>query len=152
MTDKPEQSIQTRLIRYADIGLLMEAFPQVAPGQFQQHQLDFMLGKVLMLVAVQPNDEADSAALGYLVLQWQSGFTPFWQRNMPEIIALGWVQTHPMQDIVGALLQACEQRVQARKHLAIGWNISAAALAPDVAAMWGYLPERSQEHLSKSLK
>lgn len=112
-------TISVREIRYTDQGALLETFPNADPQQVQADQLAYMLGERLVLVA--RDTRADQHLVGVLKMQWQSDYTRFWQRHIPEIVAVQVVESDQTDQIIGQLISAAARIVHERGHRNIGW-------------------------------
>jgi GNAT superfamily N-acetyltransferase len=109
--------------------------------QFEQYYLDMLLDKRLVLVALRPH----IGLMGYVTLVWQSDYTVFWQRSVPEIKDLNVMSQFQKRGIGSALIYTCEQAARERRYVWIG--ISVVQYDPDYDAAnrlypaLGYVPD-----------
>lgn len=85
-------------------------------SQFENYYLEHLLDKRLVLVA-----RLDEGAIGYTTLVWESPYTHFWRRRIPEVVDLNVWPTYQRQGIGAALIARCEAEARQRgfSHLGI---------------------------------
>jgi len=141
---------------------LAEQFPHKREGRFEDYYLDQLQGKCILLVAYDASAEADEPRyLGYVTLQWESTYTQFWRRGIPEIADLNVMEARRKQGIGSALITACEDAAREAGYEAIGISVVQSeeyAAANRLYPALGYEPDgfgitRSDNelHLMKSL-
>lgn len=126
--------------------------------QFDGYYLEQLLDKRLIFVALQP----EITMMGYVTLVWQSDYTQFWRRTIPEIKDLNVMTPFQQRGIGTALIAACEEAARERHYIQIG--ISVVQGDPDYAAAnrlypalgyvpdgFGITPHDNELHLVKKL-
>src|SRR5687767_11750885 len=85
-------------------------------SQFENYYLEHLLDKRLVLVA-----RLDDQAIGYTTLVWESLYTHFWRRRIPEVVDLNVWPIYQRQGIGTALIARCEAEAKKRgfSHLGI---------------------------------
>lgn len=150
--------VTIRPLRAADCHLLADLYPEKGDALFERYYLEHLRDLRPVWVAVLPDGEL----AGYVCLLWESPYTQFWRRNVPEIVDLNVIEEQRRQGIGSALIAACESAAQERGYRRIG--ISVVQDDPDYAAArslypsLGYEPdgfgitrEDNERHLWKTL-
>src|SRR5215510_10427263 len=111
----PIQKMQKR-----DIEDLEALFPDKREGQFDDYYLEHLQDIRTVLVAVEKDEEGERTYFGYVTIRWESGYTQFWRRNIPEIVDLNVAESYRRQGIGSALIAACESLVREKGYAMIG--------------------------------
>jgi GNAT superfamily N-acetyltransferase len=111
----PIQKMQSR-----DIEALQELFPDKPEEQFAADYLEQLQDIRTVFVAVEKDDEGTRTYFGYVTILWQSDYTQFWRRNIPEIVDLQVAEPYRKQGIGSALIAACETYVREKGYTTIG--------------------------------
>jgi hypothetical protein len=104
-----------------DIEALEALFPETTEGQFEADYLEQLQDIRTVLVAVERDEEGERTYFGYATVRWQSDYTQFWRRNIPEIVDLQVAE--PYQAIASALVVACESLVREKGYTTLGTSI-----------------------------
>ncbi|MCU0512847.1 MAG: GNAT family N-acetyltransferase [Anaerolineae bacterium] len=160
MTTTPPFPIHIRSLLATDAEALAELFaPWHKPlSQFEQYYLEQLLDKRLVLVALSPA----AGPMGYVTILWESPYTHFWRRGIPEIVDLNVMTAYQRRGVGSALIARCEAQARQRGYRRLG--ISVVQADPDYAAArrlypalgyvpdgFGLTPEDHELHLFKTL-
>ena len=125
-------------------------------SQFENYYLEHLLEKRLVLVAL-----LDDEAVGYTTLVWESPYTHFWRRRIPEVVDLNVWPTYQRQGIGTALIARCESEAAKRGFSHLGISVVQSdeyAKAERLYRALGYEPdgfgiteEDNELHLVKKL-
>jgi GNAT superfamily N-acetyltransferase len=125
-------------------------------SQFEGYYLDHLLGKRLVLVAW-----LDEMAIGYTTLMWESHYSHFWRRRIPEIVDLNIWPTYQQRGYGTALIARCEAEAKQRGYPIMGISVEQSddyAKAERLYRALGYepdgfgiTPEDNELHLTKLL-
>lgn len=101
--------------------------------QYERYFEEQQQGERIVLVAL-----VGDAVVGYVTLVWQSGYPPFRQAGIPEIVDLNVITEFQQQGIGTALIQTCEQlaRGAGKPVMGIGTGTT-----PDYAAAQRLYPQ-----------
>jgi len=153
-----ESSLTIRRMAAMDSDALADTFADWHKplSQFENYYLEQLLEKRLVLVAL-----LGEIAVGYTTLVWESPYTHFWRRRVPEIVDLNVWPTYQRQGIGTALIARCEQEALTRGHIYLGISVvqtddyakaerlyRALTYEPDG---FGVTPEDNELHLVKKL-
>lgn len=137
------QHITIRKMIATDAGAIAEVFEtwHKTVEQYERYYLEQLLNKRLVLVAVHPDD----GITGYVTILWESNYSHFWRRSIPEIVDLNVWPSFQRRGIGTALIRACEIQAKQRGYSIMG--ISVVQDDPDYAAArrlypaLGYIPD-----------
>lgn len=87
-------------------------------SQFENYHLEHLLGKRLVLVAW-----LDESAIGYTTLMWESHYSQFWRRRIPEIVDLNIWPTYQRRGYGTALIARCESEAKQRGYSTMGISV-----------------------------
>ena len=87
-------------------------------SQFENYYLEHLLEKRLVLVAWLHEE-----AIGYTTLMWESHYTHFWRRRIPEVVDLNVWPTYQRQGIGTALIARCESEAKQRGYSTLGISV-----------------------------
>jgi len=87
-------------------------------SQFENYYLEQMLEKRLVLVAL-----LGEKIIGYNTLIWESPYTHFWRRRIPEIVDLNVWPTYQRQGVGKALIARCEMEAHAHGYMYVGISV-----------------------------
>lgn len=144
--------IQIRKIRSTDQEPLAHSFAVMNKTleKFEQYYLDALLQKRVVFVALMsqsqtPTDDNETiqVPVGYVTLMWESPYTQFWRRRIPEIVDLNVVPQYRQQGIGSALIRACEDEARQHGYQKIG--ISVVQDDPDYAPARRLYPQLGYE-------
>lgn len=150
-------TIEVREIRYTDQGPILEAFPERDSHQLQQDQLAYMLGECLILVALTAieAEEASESVIAVMTVEWQSDYTRFWQRHIPEIIDIAIVAQHRNAATLAQIVATAETKAFERGHRKVGWLLEGERSHVEwfitQAEKLGFVPDRNSVHYVKSI-
>ncbi len=140
---------------------LAEAFPHKREGRFEDYYLDQLQQKHILFVAYEAPEEADPIYYGYGLIVWESKYTQFWRRNIPEIVDLNVAAAYRKRGIGSAIIAACEAAAKQAGYISIGISVersdeyaAANRLYPALGYVpdgYGITPEDNELHLVKSL-
>ena len=107
-------------------------------SQYQNYLRQSAEGKRDILVAEVQGDFA-----GYVTIEWESGYPPFQEAHIPEIVDLNVLKRYQRQGIGTALLEAAEQRIAQRSPvIGIGVGLTADyGVAQSLYPKRGYVPD-----------
>ena len=152
----PIQKMQKR-----DIEALHELFPDKREGQFEDYYLEHLQDKRTVFVAVEKSEEGERTYFGYVTIRWESNYTQFWRRNIPEIADLNVAESYRGQGIGSALIAACESLVREKGFPMVGISVeqsdtyaNANRLYPKLGYVpdgFGITPDDNELHLIKTL-
>jgi GNAT superfamily N-acetyltransferase len=112
-----------RKMQSRDLEPLAELFPHKREGRFEDYYLEHLQGQRLLFVAYEVPEESEPIYYGYVTLQWESQYTQFWRRNIPEITDLNVAKTHRKQGVGSALIAACEAAARKAGFSIIGISV-----------------------------
>ena len=134
--------ITIRPMQEQDCAALSKAFAQQGwhkpASQYQAYLRESAAGQRTALVA-----ELRGRLAGYVTIVWLSGYPPFRQAGIPEIVDLNVLIAHQRQGVGAALLAAAEQRIAQRSPAAgIGVGLTADyGPAQRLYVRRGYVPD-----------
>ncbi|MGJ3239066.1 MAG: GNAT family N-acetyltransferase [Anaerolineae bacterium] len=112
-----------RNIQRRDLIALSEQFPEPVPDYFETMYIDHLQQLCQVWVALDTTSEDAPHYLGYVRVVWESGYTQFWRRNIPEITDLYVLEAMRGQGIGRSLIASCEHVVRANGQAHIGISI-----------------------------
>ncbi len=115
--------LSIRNIQSRDILSLADTFIQQDETYFNTLYIDHLQTTRHSLIAVQPANDGERLYLGYGSVVWESGYTQFWRRNIPEITDLFVQVAYRRQGIATQLIRACERASQERGFSSIGISV-----------------------------
>ena len=121
LTEKIMPSIQKMQKR--DIEDLETLFPDKREGQFEDYYLEHLRDIRTVLVAVEKDEEGERTYFGYVTIRWESNYTQFWRRNIPEVVDLNVAEPYRRQGIGSALIAACESLAREKGYSDIGFIV-----------------------------
>ena len=102
-----------RMLEAADVRSITSAFAAIGwdkpASQYQRYLAEQRRGERLVLVAFQ-----DESFAGYLTIAWQSGYAPFREAGIPEIVDFNVLPQLRRRGIGSRLMDEAEQRVAER--------------------------------------
>jgi ribosomal protein S18 acetylase RimI-like enzyme len=101
---------------------LAETFPERSYEQFEQDYLDHLQEKRFTLVA-DFKEEDELFALGYATVLPEAPYTWFWQRRIPELVALAVGEPFQRNGIGTDLIATCERDTAARGYTHLGISL-----------------------------
>ena len=114
-----------RLLKIEDAESIAEAFSvqgwDKPASQYVRYFEEMQVGTRVVWVA-----EWDGWFAGYVTLVWESGYPPFRERKIPEIVDLNVLQTFQRRGIASALMDAAEQKA-AERSLIVGLGVGLTA-------------------------
>jgi GNAT superfamily N-acetyltransferase len=118
-----KEPISLRTIRRSDCSEITRQFAEQGwdkPESQYQAYCDFQeLGARDVLIA-----ELDGAFAGYLTIQWESGYLPFRERKVPEVVDFNVLKKYQRQGIGTRLMDEAERRIKQRSDYAgIGFGV-----------------------------
>lgn len=131
-----------RLLEPDDIQTIASAFGAIGwnkpASEYQRYLADQQRGERVVLVAVQ-ND----VFAGYLTIVWTSGYAPFRDAGIPEIVDFNVIPQLRRRGIGSQLLDVAEQRIADRSAVAgIGVGLSKDyGAAQRLYVQRGYIPD-----------
>ena len=131
-----------RAMDESDPGVISAAFTAIGwhkpPALFQRYLAEQEQGRRLAFVA-----EWHGEFAGYVTLMWTSDYSPFAERQVPEVCDLNVLPLHRRQGIGSALLDRAESAASARsKVVGIGVGLySDYGAAQRIYVRRGYLPD-----------
>ena len=144
-----------------DQEFLAQAFPHTREGRFEDYYLDQLQGKHILFVAYEAPEDTQPIYYGYGLIVWESKYTQFWRRTIPEIVDLNVAQPYRKRGIGSAIIAACEAAAQEAGYISIGISVvqteeyaAANRLYPALGYRpdgYGITPEDNELHLMKSL-
>lgn len=150
-----------RKMQGRDVEGLTDLYPEKGAEQFESYYVEHLQDKRTVFVAVAKSDEGEFTYFGYVTLVWESGYTQFWRRNIPEIVDLNVAAPYRKQGIGSDLIAACENFAREKGYPTLGISVEQ---SPDYAAAnrlypaLGYAPDGfgitehdNELHLVKSL-
>lgn len=133
-----------RTIQGRDLQALNETFEQVDHDYFEQIYLDHLQGGRCSWIAYAPVDKR-RRYVGYISLVWESTYTPFWRRHIPEITDLFVHEGYRRQGIARQLIHTCEAAAKTAKRRYMGISVlqddAATAHLTAMSIAMGYQPE-----------
>jgi GNAT superfamily N-acetyltransferase len=106
--------------------------------QYQNYLRQSTEGKRDILVA-----EVQGHFAGYVTIEWESGYPPFQEAHIPEIVDLNVLTRYQRQGVGSALLAEAEQRIAQRSPI-IGIGVGLTAdygVAQSLYPKRGYVPD-----------
>lgn len=154
-----------------DRELLMALFPEKPEEQFEsRYYLEHLQERRIVLVAgAKVKDETEDEAetkmrwelYGYGCILWESPYTHFWRRRVPEIVDLNVAEPFRQRGIATAIIAKCEQICRERGYEQLGISVEQSAdyaAANRLYPKLGYVPDGfgisqhdNELHLVKSL-
>jgi len=140
---------------------LAERFPHKREGRFEEYYLEHLQNLRVLFVAYEKREDEEPRYLGYVTLQWESKYTQFWRRTIPEITDLNVAEPYRKQGIGSALIAACETEARRAGFSTIGISVEQSeeyAAANRLYPTLGYepdghgiTPDDNELHLVKKL-
>jgi len=148
-----------RQMRARDAADLHDCFPDKPVQKFEQYYIDQLTDKRLVFVAYDPaTADQPQHIYGYVTLVWESGYTQFWRRNIPEIVDLNVVEDQRNHGIGRQLIAHCERVARDHGYHKLGISVVQGDAATPLYPKLGYepdgfgkTPDDKQRHLWKSL-
>lgn len=112
-----------RKIQSRDVQSLADTFFHQNYDYFESMYLEHLQEQRLCFVAVEKDDDGERHYYGYVSLLWESGYTQFWRRNIPEITDLYVLASQRRQGIGTALITACEKAVGGKGQNKVGISV-----------------------------
>lgn len=150
-----------RKLQNRDIEGLIDLFPNKREGRFEEYYLEHLQDKRTVLVAVEKNEEGEQTYFGYVTVLWESAYTQFWRRNIPEIVDLNVAEAYRKQGIGSALIAACESIVREKGYPTIGISVEQSDIYAEANRLYsklgyqadgfGITPADNEVHLIKTL-
>lgn len=106
-----------------DIENLETLFPDKREGQFEDYYLEHLRDIRTVLVAVEKSEEGERTYFGYVTIRWESNYTQFWRRNIPEVVDLNVAEPYRRRGIGSALIAACESLAREKGYSDIGFIV-----------------------------
>jgi len=137
-----KNQINIRQMREEDCVTISQAFAgqgwNKPVSQYQNYLRQSAEGKREILVA-----EVQGEFAGYVTLKWESGYPPFREAHIPEIVDLNVLTRYQRQGVGSALLTEAEQRIAQRSSvIGIGVGLTANyGAAQKLYAQRGYVPD-----------
>jgi len=125
----------------SDIDRIVDTFSQWGKelGQYQKYWHEQQQKKRVVLVALH-----EAEIVGYVTVVWQSGYEPFRQEDIPEIVDLNVNTEHQRQGIGTALIHTAEQLAAQRSKTSVGISVEqspAYAASNRLYPKLGYMPD-----------
>ena len=134
--------IALRPMSEADCVTISEAFAgqgwNKPVSQYQNYLRQSAEGKRDILVA-----EVQGGFAGYVTIMWDSGYPPFREAHIPEIVDLNVLKRYQRQGVATMLLDEAEQRIVQRSPI-IGIGVGLTSdygVAQSLYAKRGYVPD-----------
>jgi GNAT superfamily N-acetyltransferase len=134
--------VEIRLLKETDIQSIAAAFAELGwdkpVAQYQRYLTEQQAGLRVVLVAT-----VDGIFVGYVTIMWASGYAPFLEAKIPEIVDFNVLPQFRRQGIGSQLLAAAEDRI-AERSTVTGIGVG---LTPDYGAAQilyvrhGYIPD-----------
>lgn len=131
-----------RLLRAEDVQPIVDAFVAIGwnkpASQYERYLAEQHRGERVVLVAF-----LDEVFAGYLTIAWRSGYLPFQEAGIPEIVDFNVVPRFRRRGIGSRLMDAAEQQI-ARRSAVAGIGVG---MDPDYGAAQrlyvkrGYVPD-----------
>ena len=134
--------VKIRLLETQDIQVISAAFADVGwnkpASQYERYLAEQDRGERVVLVAYSGENFA-----GYVTIVWKSGYPPFAEKGIPEVVDLNVLPDFRRQGIASALMDEAERRIFERSDVAgIGVGISAEyGAAQRMYVLRGYVPD-----------
>ena len=134
--------INIRLIEESDAPIISQAFSTQGwhkpAEQYVRYWHESQAGTRAVLIA-----EAEGEFAGYLTIMWQSGYPPFFEANIPEVVDFNVLQKFQRQGIGTALMDEAERLIAQRSNVAgIGFGLMHDyGNAQILYAKRGYIPD-----------
>jgi len=135
--------VTIRKMTARDQDRLHALFAEKSDSLYETYYVEQLTEKRLLLVAYEQPEDAPMQLYGYVTLLWESPYTQFWRRNVPEIVDLNVIATQRQQGIGTQLIRACETHARERGYSRIG--ISVVQDDPDYAAARRLYPQLGYE-------
>lgn len=133
------QTIQSR-----DIQSLADTFPEQDFDYFNNLYIDHLQEGSVVYVASYKNAGGERSYYGYVRVVWDSGYTQFWRRNIPEITDLYIHPHYRKQGIATDLISSCEASIKAKGYNVVGISVIQAADSVNVQSIYeklGYVSD-----------
>lgn len=148
------QTIQSR-----DVQSLADTFTEQDYDYFNAMYIDHLQGGCVVYVVSDKDDTGERHYYAYVRLVWESSYTQFWRRNIPEITDLYVLPAYRKQGVATELISACEKISQDKGHPVIGISVlqatSSISLQSEklgyVSDGFGINEQDNQRHLIKNL-
>lgn len=134
--------VEIRLLTEVDIQPIAAAFARLGwnkpAAQYEGYLAEQERGSRVVLVA-----SVDGIFAGYTTIVWESGYAPFREANIPEIVDFNVLPEFRRQGIGTQLMEAAEDRIAARSPVAgIGVGLTEDYGAAQILyAYRGYIPD-----------
>lgn len=112
-----------RKIRSRDIQGLADTFSHVDDDYFEMMYLEHIQETQMSFIAVNKHED-EIRYLGYASIAWESNYTQFWRRNIPEITDVYVHESHRRRGFGKMLITACEVAAKHAKHNNIGISVT----------------------------
>lgn len=155
------QLLSIRNIQSRDILFLADLFDEQDENYFNTLYIDHLQATRHSVIAMTKTDAGDRDYLGYISIVWESGYTQFWRRNIPEITDLFVHENYRRQGIATQLIKQCEQAVKARGLKIIGISVEQTKAFKPAQALYeklgykaddfGVTSQDNQYHLIKTI-
>lgn len=113
-----------RKIQSRDVQSLTDTFPEQASDYFDNLYIEHLQETHTLFVASDKDDDGNRLYYGYVCLSWESGYTQFWRRNIPEITDLFVHKNHRQQGLARQLISACEDIVRSKNYTMVGIRVA----------------------------
>jgi len=134
--------VEIRLLKEADIQSIAAAFAELGwdkpAAQYQRYLTEQQTGLRVVLVAT-----VDGVFAGYVTIVWASGYAPFLEAKIPEIVDFNVLPKFRRQGIGSQLLTIAEDRISEYSTIAgVGVGLTADYGAAQILYVRrGYIPD-----------
>lgn len=105
-------------IQSRDVQFLADTFSKEDYDYFNTLHIDQLQDKSRTWIVHDVDEYDDLIYLGYTCVQWQSDYTAFWRRNIPEIVVIS-----VSDDILSEMLKIIEAIARERGHQKVGIRV-----------------------------
>ena len=112
-----------RRIQSRDVQSLADTFTHQDYEYFETIYLEHLQEQRVCFVVSEKDKDGERHYFGYVSLLWESNYTQFWRRNIPEITDLYVLASYRKQGIGKALINACEKAVADKGQNKIGISV-----------------------------
>ena len=112
-----------RTIQSRDVQSLADTFTEQDFAYFNNMYIDHLQDKSIVYLACKKDMRGKRTYFGYVRVVWESTYTQFWRRNIPEITDLFVHPPYRKRGIATALISACEANIKDKDYQVVGISV-----------------------------